>query len=291
MQKKVLPLSLKASAWLISFLGALFPAQAARIFFRLYGTPPKRRLRDAHLKVRSKAITRADQFSKYRFDSSPIKIESYTWGDRRGRKVLIVHGWADTGLGFPGLTDGLVRAGYTVTALDNPAHGSSEGKRTNLVQWIHILGQVLDREQPVYAIIGHSVGALTSALTLARSGYQVPRLILAGAPLSAPAFFQDTFELFGIRPKVIAAVYRLVETRLGDDLRTMDLGDCIGKMNTERVLMIHDSHDQLIREEDVTAFLGRHPTIQAERIDGAGHFRILKDPAVISAVLSFLSRP
>ncbi|MDP4149929.1 MAG: alpha/beta fold hydrolase [Bacteroidota bacterium] len=291
MQKKVLPFSLKASAWLISGLGSLFPGLAARIFFRLYGTPPKRRLRDAHLKARSKAVTRQDRFSKYSFDSTALKIDSYTWGDGRGRKVLIVHGWADTGLGFPGLTEGLARAGYTVVAIDNPAHGTSEGKRTNLVQWIHILDQVLNREQPIYAMIGHSVGALTSALTLARKGVHVPRLVLAGAPLSAAAFFQDTFELFGIRPRVIAAVYRLVETKLGDDLRTMSLDDCVGRMNTERILMVYDSSDQLVREGDVAAFLHRHPAIQAERIEGAGHFRILKDPVVIKAIISFLDKP
>jgi hypothetical protein len=44
MQKKVLPFSLKASGWFLSNLGRLMPGLAARIFFRLYATPPKKKL-------------------------------------------------------------------------------------------------------------------------------------------------------------------------------------------------------------------------------------------------------
>lgn len=288
MQKKVLSFSLKASGWFLSNLGRVFPMLTARIFFRLYATPPKKKkLRASEAALKERARTGVVRFSKYPFDPALMKIATYRWGGP-GKKVLLVHGWGGTGLGFQGLTDQLLREGYEVIAYDGPAHGSSEGRRTNLVQWIHILDQFLRQEGPVHAIIGHSVGALVSAIVVARKGHEVPRLVLASPPLSAPSFFQDTFDLFRIRPKVIGKVYGLVETKLKDDLLTMDLRHCAGRMRSGQVLLIYDERDQLVRHEEIGSFLAETPGVGSLKIQGEGHFRIVRDPGVIRSIGFFL---
>jgi pimeloyl-ACP methyl ester carboxylesterase len=286
MQKKVLPFSLKASGWLLSNLGRIFPALTARIFFRLYATPPKIRSRTPGLAVKGKAVAGIARLTKYDFDPGVLKIATYKWGDP-GKRVLLMHGWGGTGPGFALLIDRLVQEGYQVISYDGPAHGASEGKRTNLVQWIHVLDQFLRQEGPFHAIIGHSVGALVAALTVARKDHGEPRLVLASPPLSAPSFFQDTFALFRIRPKVITHVYGLVRTKLKDDLHTMDLRHCLDRIGAGRVLLVYDGTDQLVKSTEVETFLTEYRP-RSFRIEGEGHFRILKNPLVVDAIISFL---
>jgi pimeloyl-ACP methyl ester carboxylesterase len=226
--------------------------------------------------------------SKYDFDPSPLKIAMYRWGEE-GKKILLMHGWGGTGLGFQYLIGELVREGYEVIAYDAPAHGASEGRRTNLVQWMHVHDRILRREGPVFAVIGHSVGALESALVLARSGNEGPKLVLAGPPLSAPSFFQDTFELFSIQPRVIEKVYGLVRTRLQDDLLTMDLRHCMDRIAPGRILLIYDGKDQLVRSVDIESFLAENPGLRSLKIRGEGHFRMLKNPEAVRQCILFLA--
>ncbi len=289
MQTKVLPLSLKASAWLLSGLGKPFPGLTARLFLRMYSTPPKRKIRDSQQAVKQKAAVSSIQLTSYPFNPAPIDIVAYRWGSP-GKKVLIVHGWGDTCLSFGALIEQLVAAGYEVVAYDAPAHGASAGKRTNLIQWLHVLAQVMRLEKEVYAIVAHSVGALTAALTLAREEQMsVARLVLAAPSLSAPAFFQETFDLFGIRNKVLSKAYGLIRTNLKEDLSALDLHRYIGRIHADRILLVYDEQDQLIKYADIESYLAAYPSIQGCRIKGDGHFRILKTPKVIDQVLTYLS--
>ena len=287
MQKKVLSFSLRASGWLLSNSGKLFPGLTARLFFRLYTTPPGRKPGGSQLKMKSRAVVGSVVSSHYAFDARPLEIATYRWGGP-GKKVLLLHGWGASGLGFEPLTDALLKAGYEVISFDEPAHGSSGGRRTTLVQWMHILDQYLQHEGPVYAIVGHSIGALNAALTLARKDHPTPKLVLASPPLSAPAFFQDSFELFKIPPKVRAGVFGIVRTKYKDDLTGMDLHHYIGRIGAGQILLVYDERDELVKHGELRAYSESYPQMQTFRINGEGHFRILKNRAVIERILSFL---
>lgn len=288
MQTKVLPLSLRASGWLLSNLGRPFPGMTARIFLRLYMTPPKRKINAAQLETRSKATVQPITLSQYPFDPTPILINTYRWG-KPGKKILVLHGWGDTGLSFGPLVDTLVAAGYEVIAYDAPAHGYSGGKRTNLPQLMHILDQFLRLEGDIYGIVAHSMGALNAALTLARKENVIQKLVLVSPSLSAPAFFNDAFEIFNIRPEVATRTYGLIRTRLKEDLQTLDLHRYINQIRAEQILLVYDEHDQMVKYTDIESFLQQYSPIQSFRIKGQGHFRIMKNPLVISRIADFLN--
>jgi pimeloyl-ACP methyl ester carboxylesterase len=287
MQKKVLSFSLLASGWLLSNSGKLFPRLTARLFFRLYTTPPARKPSGSQLKLRGRAVADKVTFSRYGFDSRPLQIATFRWGGP-GKKVLLLHGWGSSGLGFEALTDALVKAGYEVISFDQPAHGASGGRRTTLIQWMHMLDQYLRHEGPVYAVVGHSIGALNAALTLARKEHPTPKLVLAGPPLSAPAFFQDSFEFFKIPLKVRSEVFGLVRTKYRDDLIGMDLHRYIGRIGAGQILLVYDERDELVRHAELQAYSESYPEMKTFPVKGDGHFRILKNRAVIEKILSFL---
>lgn len=59
------------------------------------------------------------------------------WGE--GPAVLLLHGWAGRPTQFAHLIEQLVGAGYSVYALDAPAHGRSPGREANVVLFAHAL--------------------------------------------------------------------------------------------------------------------------------------------------------
>ncbi|HZE85872.1 MAG TPA: alpha/beta hydrolase [Puia sp.] len=287
MQKKVLSFSLRATGWFLAGLGKLFPVLAARLFFRLYTTPPRRKTNGSQQSIKSKAVSGMVFFSRYAFEPDELKIATYRW-PKPGRRVLLLHGWGSSALGFGALAEALALAGYEVIAYDAPAHGDSGGRRTNLVQWMHILDQYLSQAGPIEAIIGHSVGALNAALVLARKEHRPAKLILVSPPLSAPAFFGDTFDLFKISPNVIAGVYRLVRTQLKEELEGMDLHHYIGGIRAGQILLVYDERDQLVKHTELSAYSAGYAGMQTFKIKGEGHFRILKNPLVIGKIMEFL---
>src|SRR5262245_12337611 len=51
-----------------------------------------------------------------------------------GPAVLLMHGWGGSRAQMTGFVDPLLFAGYRVVAYDQPAHGDSTGKITNLLE-------------------------------------------------------------------------------------------------------------------------------------------------------------
>lgn len=289
MQQQVLPFSLRASAFVLSRLGKPFPGLTARMFFNMYSTPPKRKLRDSHLALKKTARMQRVDFSRYPFDDRRVTLTVYTWG-ASDKKILLLHGWGGSPFDFKHMIGALVTAGYEVITFDAPAHGTSGGKRTNLLQWMHIQEQLLQRTGPVHAVIGHSLGGLSAALTLVHKRVNIPRLVMVSAAVSAPVFFSETFRLFRMPQQVMPKLQQLIAQRLRGDLQELDLFRYTNKIKADSILVAYDENDHLVRKEQIDHFLQQNPSIQSLRIRGEGHFRIMKNEEVISRVLGFLEK-
>jgi pimeloyl-ACP methyl ester carboxylesterase len=287
MQHQVLPFSLRVSAFVLSRLGKPFPGLTARMFLTMYSTPPKRKLRETHLALRQTARIEKATFSRYPFDERPITLSIYRWS-ASDKKILLLHGWGGSPLDFKHMITALVTAGYEVVAFDAPAHGASEGKRTNLLQWMHILEQLLQHTGPVHGIVGHSLGGLNAALTLIHKQAQAPRLAMISAAVSAPVFFNETFQLFRIPQQVMPKLQQLIIERLRGSLDELDLFRHINRIKADRILVAYDENDHLVKQEQINSFLQQYPSIQSLRINGEGHFRIMRNETVINRVLEFL---
>lgn len=287
MQQQILPLSLRMTAFLLSGISKPFPGLTARLFYRLYCTPPGTKVRSSHLELRDTAQLNHLTVTRYPFDERPMAITTYRWGSS-DKKILLLHGWGGSPFHFKKLIHTLVSQGYEVVAYDAPAHGDSDGKRTNLVQWSHVLEQVIAQEGPLYAIIGHSLGGLNAALTLSRKRVQVPRLVMLSCALSAPVFFNEALQLFRIHPVVMPPLRQLIHKRLHEDLEELDLHRYINQIKAEKIFFAYDTTDTLVDEKEVTAYVEQYPSIHALRITGEGHFRIMRQEPVIREMMQFL---
>lgn len=286
-QQQVMPFALKVSAFVLSRLGKPFPGLTARMFLSMYSRPPKRKLRESHLAVKKNAVAEQMSFSRYPFDERPINLHLYHWG-QSDKKVLLLHGWGGSPFDFRQMITALVTAGYEVIGLDAPAHGASEGRETNLVQWMHVIEQLLTRIGPVHAIVGHSLGGLSAGLTLVHKQVQAPRLVMVSAAVSAPVFFQETFNLFRIPDRVMPKVHQIIMKRLQNDLLNLDLFKHIDQIKAEKILVVYDENDGLVKQEQIDDFLQQYPAIQSLKIKGEGHFRIMRNEEVIDRVVGFM---
>ncbi|PSL46686.1 alpha/beta hydrolase family protein [Chitinophaga niastensis] len=289
MQQQVLPLSLRMAGVFLSAMSRPFPGITARLFYRLYCTPPARKLRATHEQLRDTAITHQLQVTSYPFDYTPLPIVTYKWGNT-GPKVLLLHGWGGSPFDFKQLITTLLESGYQVVTYDGPAHGASGGKRTNLVQWMHVLEQVIKKEGPLHAIVGHSFGGLNAALTLSRKNVKVPRLVMLGIALSAPVFFNDAFRLFRIHPVVMPQLLTLIHKRLKEGLEELDLYRYINKIKADKIWIAYDTTDTLAPATDIIHFLEQYPAIESLKITGDGHFRIARHQAVLEGIMQFLAK-
>src|ERR687889_951115 len=102
-------------------LGRLSPVLAGRLAARLFARPRHHARPDREREL----IARGTRVAL------PDGLHATAWG--AGPTVLLVHGWEGRGAQLGAFVDPLVAAGFRVVALDNPAHGESNGSRSDLI--------------------------------------------------------------------------------------------------------------------------------------------------------------
>ena len=104
-----------------------------------------------------------------------------TWGES-GPAVLLMHGWGGARAQMTGFVEPLLSAGYRVVAYDQPAHGESDGKMTNLLEIAPTMDLIKETEGNFDAIIAHSFGTLITSYALVKRNFPPPsKLIYFGA--------------------------------------------------------------------------------------------------------------
>ena len=106
------------------------------------------------------------------FDGGELAVT--TWGSS-GPAVLLMHGWGGARAQMTGFVDPLLFAGYRVVAYDQPAHGESDGKTTNLLEIAPTMDLIAQQEGPFHAVIAHSFGTLITSYALVKRNFPPPR--------------------------------------------------------------------------------------------------------------------
>ena len=126
--------------------------------------------------------------------------------------VVILHGFSEHGGRYLWLVDQLLRAGWTVVAMDCRGHGQSGGRRAHVDsfdEYVNDLRSLLDelgaqglKERPF--LLGHSMGGLIATRYAQEKGDE-----LAGLILSSP-FFGENAGLGGVRQMTLRWTARLL---------------------------------------------------------------------------------
>lgn len=180
----------------------------------------------------------------------------------------------------------LVQNGFRVVAVDGPAHGDSKGVLTHVGEYSQFLIDIQKTLGPYKAIIAHSFGAGCSVLAASR-GLSVEKLIL----IAGPSRYELVVEHYLKSIKISRRSCQHFLTRLTQltnlPVSKMNVG-IIGNSLSIPGLVVHDHGDKEVPFQAAEDIKSNWPSIQLMKTTGLGHRRLLKDPAVLTAVKDFI---
>ena len=226
--------------------------------------------------------------SNYRvpFDGGELAVTS--WGSG-SPAVLLMHGWGGSRAQMTGFVDPLLAAGYRVVAFDQPAHGESDGKTTNILEIAPALEKVAEREGNFDAIIAHSFGALVTSYALVNKKAPHPeRLVYFGAfnrLLDSLPRFQV---LAQVSDEIIEGLRAMLYENFGKDVLDSINNELLAPQINIPALMFHDTADNVTPIEDSRAIAQVWKNAQLIETEGLGHRGALQSGAIHEQVVKFL---
>lgn len=280
MKKNKIPLLLRIVPWIFPKVEAIAPSLAHRYFIHLFYTP-------FHFKEpqKEKEIIAASKQFAVTVDGK--HIQCYRWGTL-GPKILFVHGWAGRAGQFRAMIPAFLAKGFQAIAFDGPAHGRSDGKQTNPVEFADAMKAVINAEGDIHGIVAHSFGGVAAFYALSK-GLPVSRLVT----IASPTIAQQVINNFRSAVNASAAAGQAFRDHLMrthhitfEEISTLHLIKLIDKPLS--LLLIQDENDPEVAPENATELRKIYPSAEVLFTKGLGHTRILRDEAVISRCLDFL---
>ncbi len=210
-------------------------------------------------------------------------LSALRWG--QGPTVLLMHGWEGRPTQFAALITALVDAGYTVVALDGPAHGRSPGREANVVLFARAMLEAAAELPPLQAVIGHSMGG-ASAMLAVQLGLRTETLVSIAAPARILGVLRGFARYVGMPPRARSAFIRQVEQDVGMRAATLDVAHYQLDMPG---LIVHAEDDNFVSVKESQLIHESWFDSRLLRLEGGGHQRVLADPRVIDGVLSLLA--
>lgn len=260
--------------WLLRLISSVAPGLAGRVAMRLT------------LRTRRRTQPRplgafADRF----FVAESGEVVVHRMGANTGPRVLLVHGWNGSAFDWLAIAEALVAAGFSVTALDLPAHGASPGRTSSLPRFVRGVREADRRHGPFDVWVAHSMGAAAALAALAK-GARAKRVILISG-LADPAGALRAFaRAFGLNEAGTTAYLSAIEHG-----EKMALAEVDGVHNVQHVdapiLLVHDRHDRVVPVEHGQRLAQAMPHVQLVQTEGLGHRRILSDEGIVQSLVAF----
>lgn len=259
-------------------VGAVAPGLAAGVARRLFFTPPRSRRRPEQVAVLARG-------RRFELESSEERVVGWSWGE--GEPVLLLHGWGGHAGQLAPFVEPLVARGFRAVALDLPAHGDSAGRRASIR---HFAAAILDAATslgPLAGVVAHSFGGAATTLALER-GLAVRAAVYLAPPSRFASFFSRVSEGLALDPRVRRRLEVLAEEWVG--LRFAEVEPCrLAPRRTTPLLVVHDRGDDEVLFAEGAELASLWPGARFHPTAGLGHYRLLRDPAVIAESVGFLA--
>ncbi|MEP6992804.1 MAG: alpha/beta fold hydrolase [bacterium] len=212
------------------------------------------------------------------------QLSGWTWG--AGKPVLLVHGWGGQSADMLPVASALSPESCSPVLVDMPAHGSSPGRETSLVEWMRVIRAIVATVGPLHGIVAHSLGA-TAAVLAAADGLPVDRLVLLAPAGSLAPYFAQYRQALGIKGRLAQRLVAEVERRVGLSIAQLDATRAAQRVSAN-ALVLHGSDDRQIPSAQGRAVAEGLSAGQFVERPGLKHRTLLSDPESIRLVTEFL---
>ena len=249
--------------------------------YQAFFSPSKYELKSGDEEILARGIS-------YRIPFEGGELAVTTWGST-GPTVLLMHGWGGSRAQMTGFVDPLLSAGYRVVAYDQPAHGDSDGKTTNLLEIAPTMDLIVNHEGNFNTILAHSFGTLITSYALVNRNFPPPsRLVYFGAFNRLMDSLPRFQVISGLPDAIIDGFRDMLYENFGRDVLEAIVHEKLAPQINIPALMFHDVTDNVTPVEDSRAIARVWKGAQYIETEGLGHRGALQSSEIHEQVINFL---
>jgi len=215
-------------------------------------------------------------------------------GPPDGPGVYLLHGWAGWRGQFAPIGRALAASGYRVILIDAPNHGDSGpgclgGRHTLLPDFSLALEAVAREFGPAHAVVGHSLGGGCTALAVL-DGLKAERAVFISPAIDPVAYTKILAGMLGFGERIRGRMVEYGRRRTGRRMEEFVIPPrAAGRTDLPPALVVHDAQDPIVTVEYGKALAEAWTGAHFIETSGLGHNRILRNEAVVMAVVGFIA--
>ncbi len=213
-------------------------------------------------------------------------LKTYRLGT--GPVWILTHGWSGTASQFFPLMEHIASRGFTALAYDHPAHGESEGAFGHIPAFVGGLESLLDHEDDVAGLVGHSMGT-ASAIECKHAKLQDKPLLLIAPVLDYLDNLFGSVARSGYSMRLFEAVVDDIQTQYQYPLQTIDPYNKLALRNADTII-VHDENDRFTKHSVSAKAASEMPNVELVTTQGQGHGRVMQCDEAKSSFDKLISR-
>lgn len=269
----------KSIGFYINVLSFVAPKKAVQKAYAIFSTPRKG-------KIQIDAIPEVLKSSEaVAFDFEDKTIQTYIW---KGNETVLflIHGWESNSARWKKALPYISKSGYTVVAIDAPAHGLSSGEDFNAHKYTEFINHVAKMYNP-NILIGHSIGgkACLHYQTIHKNN-NVEKIVVLGAPSDFKSIFENYVSLLGLNSKVNSGLINYYKENFNLSNKEIE-GTLFSNESTLKGLIAHDIDDKVVAFSEAKKNSNAWKEAVFIETKGLGHS--MNDEVLFEKISSFIT--
>ena len=220
----------------LNVLSTIAPRKAASYAVKLFCTPQKGR-------VRPHQEDFLKQFEQVMVNSPAGNVATYRKRGN-GAKVLLCHGWESNSFRWRKLISHLEKnPELDILMMDAPGHGKTETPDFTALKYKTMIHSV-NQQYKADVIIGHSVGAFSTAFYLHDHQPEKGHIILMAPPDRLDLITDNYFNMMGYNLAIRKMYYTIFEETFPQPIEAYNASDFVKSLKNPGIL-IHDKGDKI----------------------------------------------
>ncbi len=218
-----------------------------------------------------------DGLIKSHVDCSEGKLTTYRLGT--GPVWILTHGWSGSSNQFYPLMEHIAAQGFTALAYDHPAHGESEGMLGHIPAFVRGLEAILDSEEHVTGLIGHSMGCATALECRHSKIVESPMLLIAPVLNYVENLF-STVARSGYSMRLFEQVVNEVQNEYRYPIQSVDPYQKL-KVRLSQTVIVHDEGDKFAQFSVSQSAAQEMDRVTLITTQNQGHGRVMTSSEVM----------
>lgn len=249
--------------------------------FRLFCTPILKSVKPGHIFKDEESLE---------FTVNGKLIKGFRCNHPSTKKVLLLHGFSSNCHNFDNYVTPLVNKGYEVLAFDAPAHGASEGKTVNALDYSEMILKIIELYGPIHGYIAHSFGGLALCLALENIPHiEANKVVLIAPATETTTAIESAFKIIGLRSnRLRKSLEEIILETSGHKPEWFSIRRAMHHIHAT-VMWFHDEDDDVTPLSDaIKVKEDNYKNVTFRISKGLGHRKIYRDAEVKKAIVQFL---